>query len=118
MDSDKALNKELVEENQTMRKTLAEYQSEIIRLRAKLMEVEINYNRIGIQGASLLKYLAEEARRSSSVIQTARSFNSTSPVRSSSTDVARNINDGNTRVMVEEQESDANLETEEESSPC
>ncbi|XP_073845617.1 uncharacterized protein [Musca autumnalis] len=144
MESYKALNKELVEENQTMRKTLAEYQTEIVHLRAKLMEVEINYNRIGIQGASLLKnffteqlkildpqssllennrrrstLLAEEARRSSSVLQTPRSFNSTSPVRSSDVEEvmerSRNINDGNMRAIVEEQENDANLETEEES---
>ncbi|XP_073835583.1 uncharacterized protein [Musca autumnalis] len=145
MASSKALNKKLVEEVQTMRKTLAEYEAEIANLRAKLVEAEINCNRISIQGTSLLKnflteqlkildpqssllannrrrstVLPEEARRSSSVIQTPRSFNSTSSVRPSSTDVevmerSRNINDGNMRVIVAEQENDANLETEEES---
>ncbi|XP_073846829.1 uncharacterized protein [Musca autumnalis] len=153
MESYKAINKKLVEETQTMRKTLAEYQTEIVHLRVKSTEVEINYNRRSTQAASILKnffteqlkildpqssllennrrrstLLAEEARRSSSVTQTPRSFNSTSPVLSSSTDDVtdvedvleamernRNINDGNMRVIVEEEENDANLETEEES---
>ncbi|XP_058984917.1 uncharacterized protein LOC131805595 [Musca domestica] len=117
MDSQyKALNKELVKEVTSMRMTVADYRTEIVHLRAKLLEAETIVIRMRTKCSSLLKsffkdeleildpksplleylkhgmqtvcsgrrstLLAEETRRSSSVIQTPRSFNSTSPVRS------------------------------------